>query len=238
MKQRLLPDILAEIVAAMIFPITFTSSVDNTDGTYTLGSICDIHHAQPGFTVTINSHDFIISDYEQANDKTWNLILQAGTEALPDPQTFNLYTPYFLNGTPLEQNAELIKTPLDIKTPLITLLEPYDTNEDDSPLSSIGMRPEPLMVFLTQSDYANWLTVDYYHNAINPMNRLRQDFIDAIKASNLFFTDKLKTKPMFWARFGKNVKDRGTDKYLFTEAFSGCSDMIKFEIYKEEGCCS
>jgi len=243
MKQRLLPDILADIIAAMTFPITFTRSFDNGDGTFTLKGICDIHHAQPGGLsptapqITIGSYTYSINDYAKEG-KIWNLIINSLGNPNPAPQTFYLYTPFFLNGTPLEQNAELGKIPIDIKTPLISLMEPYETQEDDSPMSSIGQRCEPLIVFLAQSDYENWLTKDYYHNAINPMERLRQDFLNAIAASNLFYTYKQKSKPLYFARFGKNIKDRGTDKYLFTEPLSGCSDMIKFEIYKTDECCS
>lgn len=237
MKQKLLPEILSDIVQSMLFPIKYKTSVDNLDGTYTLGGICDIRHLQPGFTVTIDGVDFEVKDY-LGTVGNWYIVLHAGTNSLPAPMnTFNLYKPFFFHGTPIEQQNELTLIPLSAKIPMIYLIEPYVSEDDYSAESSIYTRAKPTLAFLTEAVIKKQETADLYHNAVEPMNRLRQDFIRAVEVSNLFYTNQLKTNPKFFAKFGINIQDAGSKKQYFADNLSGCSDVIPFEVYRDDRCC-
>ncbi len=242
MKQKTLSEVLAPLIASLVFPIDYITAVNNNDGTYTLTGICDIHHTQPGATVRIGGADFVVADYVASGSK-WNIILKeedgAVLPALPSaPGTFNLYTPYFFHGTPIRKEKELIDTPLDKKTPMIYLMEPYKTELDFSPESAVDRRCNATLCFLTQADVANWLTDDFHHKAINPMYNLLQDFIQGMIDSNQFCTVRQKASPKFHAEFGINIKEAGAKKPIFSQNLSGVSVDIFFEIYMEESCCT
>lgn len=236
MRPKLPHEILQTIIDSMAFPVEFKAAVDNGDDTITLSGICDLHHSQPGAEVIIGSDTFTIKDYEPDGNK-WKLILYKGTNSLPSvPGSFNLSVPLFVHGTPMQQEAELTKIPLDVKTPLIYLMEPYISEYDNDLSSSIGYRSDIQLCFLTQAEIQKWLTDDFYHNAITPMKNLMEDLLKALKNSHLFFDVALKTRPKFHTKFGINIRDLGTKKLYFSENMSGVSVDFKMEIYKEESC--
>lgn len=237
-KKKLLPEILEQLLAAATYPVRYKMAVDNSDGTFTLSGICDIHHIQPGFTITIDGVDFIVDDYTQLANGDWNIILQAGTASLPIfPRFFFLYKPFFFHGTPIQQEVELTKIPLDGKTPMVYLMEPFVTVHDYSVMTSIDRRCTFTLCFLTQADIPKWLTEDFYHNAIKPMYNLAQDFWEIIINSNLFYNARQKSDITFHSKFGINIKQLGTPKLYFSENLSGVSMDIYLEIYAVENCC-
>ena len=241
MRQKLLHEILADIISAMSFPVTFKTAVDNGNGTYTLGKICDLHHLTPAQDITINSKKYTVKDYQPDGDK-WKIIIeknidQATIEPLPTaPQTFQLDGPFFCHGTPIEQNAELEKITVDEKTPMIYLMEPYDTEVDHNEESSIGHRVMATLCFLSQAQTEKWQTDDFYHNAILPMINLMNDLFDAIEASQLFYFQKQKTEPKYYTKFGINIQGLGTKKLYMSEKLSGVGTKQRFEIYRVESC--
>ena len=234
--QPLLPDVLKELVEAMVFPVSYTTATDNTDGTYTLGGICNIFHAQPGFKITIDGNEYEIKDYG-TDDDGYALLLKAGSNPLPAaPNTFNLYIPFFFHGHPIQQNVELKDKMPEDKTPMIYFMEPYDTVKDASWDSSIDSRSTVVLCFLTQAKTHEWETKDFYYHCIKPMNALMEKFIEVIKTSNKFYTEEMVYKPAYHSKFGINIRELGTKKEYFAELLSGCSVQLFLQMYKIESC--
>jgi len=238
-KQRTLPDILNELIEDASFIIEYKFATDNGDGTYTLAGVCDIHHIQPGFFVTIGGLKYRVKDYIKVSG-ILTIVLEAGIHPLPAaPGSFELYKPFFFHGTPMMEEVELKKvSSLSKKTPMIYLPEPFRTKMDHTFNSSIDRRCDFTLCFLTQADIPKWLTKDFYHDAINPMNNLVQDFFSLLENSPLFYTTLQKGESTFYAKFGINIKELGTKKLYFSENLSGVGVDLRLEIYKEEHCCS
>jgi len=235
-QQPLLHEVLAGIVSSMMFPISYTTAVDSGNGIFTLSGVPKLEHLQPGFSVTIGGNSFVVSDYTD-DGCHWIIKLKAGTHSLPAaPGTFELYKPFFFHGTPVQQEAELTKTPLDKKTPMIYLMEPYQTKLDYSFETSIDSRSKVTLCFLTQADIPKWLTDDFYHNAINPMNRLVRHFINALIKSNLFYNIRQSGDVTNHTKFGINIKEYGTKKLYMSENLSGPSLDIILEMYRLDDC--
>lgn len=230
-RPKFLHTILSEITAGMSFPVSYDSVTDNAGDSFTLNGVCDFHHVQPGFTVTIGGHDYLIVDY----DATAKTITVEGTDPL-SALTFNLYKPIFVHGTPMQQEAELKKISLSVKTPMIYLMEPYHTENDYTALTSIDQRCDFTLCFLTQADIPKWLTKDFYHKSITPMKSLMEDTIQALVDSNLFYNVKQKAEPKFYTKFGINIKEQGTKQPYFSENLSGVGVDLHLEIYAVQVC--
>lgn len=215
----------------MTFTISFSDATDNTDGTFTLNGVCNFHHIQTGSYVTIDGNPYRVLEYS-LEDET---IKVRGTEAI-SVTSFTLRTPFFCHGTPMQQEAELVKIKVNVKTPMIYLMEPYDTSTDFDPFSSIDRTVDCTICFLTQAKTLEWQTDDFYYNSISPMQSLMEDFLEAVKKSNLFFNDRLNSSSTIHTKFGINIRDTGTKKAYFSENLSGVSLDLHLEIYRVEDC--
>lgn len=231
MRPKLLHEIIADIISAMIFRVSFKSVTDNGDGTFTLNDVCDFHHCQPGFPIKINGNDYEIVDY----DYSTKILIVKGANSI-GVNSFILDKPFFFHGTPVQQEAELTKIQLDDKVPMVYFMEPYETETDYSPQSSIDRRTEITLCFLTSVNIPKLVTDDLYHNGINPMKNLMEDVIQALIDSNLFYVRKQKDNPKFYTKFGINIANYGTKKLYFSENLSGVGDKIKLEIYHTTEC--
>lgn len=238
-RQPFLHEVLKQIVKAMQFPVEYAVATNNTDGTYTLEGIKNLRHIQPAFTINIGGNDFVVKDYEQDadNDCFWKLILEAGSNALPTtPGTFNVYPAYFYHGTPQQQEVEFKKIPLDYKAPMLYLIEPYETEEDEEPSSSIASRSTMQLCFLTYGEILQWETDKIYHTLINPMRNLAKQFFRELKASNLFYMDEQKLRPKYHTKFSIYVPDPTSKTLYFSENLAGLSVMLRLEMYKLDPC--
>jgi hypothetical protein len=201
--------------------------------TWRLNDVCDFHYLQPGSTVTIGDDNFTyrVVDY----DKDERTITVSGPETI-SALSFTLRVPFFCHGTPLQTEAENAKVSVNVKTPMVYVMEPYqpDYNYDEN--SSIDSLTDLKICFLTQAEVNKWVTDDFYHNAINPMKNLMEDFIQMIIDSNLFHTAKMRASPMFHTKFGINIRDLGTKKLWFSENLSGVSVDLRLEMYKADEC--
>lgn len=236
-KQPTLPTILRDLISKAIFTIDYGISFDNGDGTYTLGGICDIHHVQPGSTITVNGIEYTISDYLQFG-KGWKIILTAGDNPLPPTKgTIVLPAPYFIHGTPIEVNAEHRNEYLSVRTPVIYLMEPFQTNLDYDPLSNIASRPRFTLCFLGQAETDKWTTDQLYHYTVEPMYRLAQDFMQHMIDSFLFNTVKQTADVVFYAKFGIIIKGIGTTHLYDSDKLAGVGMELSLEVYKDNSCC-
>lgn len=241
--KRQLHDIIEDILSPLTYTITYDLAVDNSDGTYTLSGICDILHLQPDFRITIGSDVFLIKDYE-ADGKKWKIILYAqnpatsNTNNLPTfPSSFDLKKPFFCHGTPAakeKENAGL--SPVE-KQPMIYLMEPYKLRGPQEYDSAFTASTDSRLCFLTEANLE--LETDrLYHNAVEPMTRLKDYILEALKDSGLFYNDGITEDVTNHAKFGINVNDFGTKKSFMTDSLSGLSCGLHLDIYEDVDCCS
>lgn len=237
-KQKLLTDVISNIVSRMTFPIEY-KSITTTSTTVTLLGICDIRHIQPNRMVTINAINYRVKSYA-ADGLIFSITLSKTTGQADPPEsgTFTLYTPKFFHGTPIQQNTELglIKNQ-QLKTPMIYLMEPYTSKLDYNWESNIYSRSQVTICFLTEADL-KLTTDDIQYNALKPMYNLCQDFIAQTMEARMFYTDELQPNITYHTKFGINIKDAGTKQTLFTENLSGVSLDIRLDLYTDQACCS
>lgn len=230
MYKRDIIDIIRSVVSSMTFPVTIQSVIAD-GGNYVL-TVDDIYHAQPTFAQTIDGTLFKIVDI----DADANTITLSTTDVSVDitffdtHTSFDLYTPYFYHGTPIATNDELQdKKRAKNKTPMVWFLEQFEET-----FFEYGGRKERdssiRLFFLTQAKHKDWQTDDAYHNAIQPMHRLAENFIDALKAYKedcrlVFNTEdeqKLTIKRRNYAQFGVYISMKGMEENLFADQLSGC----------------
>lgn len=227
-----LHNILAYLLSRMTFTIKFKTVTDHGDGTYTLNKLCDFHHAQVGFYITIDSKRYRIVEQ---NPLAGTMIVRG-----PDPITvkeFDLYNPFFFHGTPLAGQVALSKiTDMNKKTPLLFLMEPFVTEEDYSTMSSIDRRVDFTLCALSQAQTDKWSTDQIYDMTITPMANLIQDYTRMLMDSNFFYNAKMKSRPKFYTKFGIAIQGMGTKKLYFSEKFAGVGVDMHLEIYRLDPC--
>jgi hypothetical protein len=237
-KQKLLTDVISNIVGRMSFPIEY-KAVTSTSTTVLLTGICDIRHVQPNKVITINAVNYRVTSYEQVGS-LFNILLSktSSQPAPPDSGTFDLYTPKFFHGTPMQQEVELghIKNQ-QLKTPMIYLMEPYKSRIDGSWESSIYSRTPVTLCFLAEADIQRLKTDELQYNAVKPMYNLCQDFVAQLIESRMFYTDELDYSITAHSKFGINIRDAGTKQTLFTENLSGVTLDIGLDLYTDQACC-
>jgi len=210
-------DIIREVVEAMTFPMVITN-IATTLNNHIL-TVCDIKHAQPGFSIQIGATTYLILDID-AENKT---ITIQGTPT-PVLTAFDLYKPFFFHGTPIATGIELIQEKQAFnKTPMVWFLENF---VDHFYKGKQDMRNRDLrarLFFLTQADHEKWLTDDAYKNAIEPMHRLQELFLEElVKKPGIFDMVDFEYDRINYAKFGVYINNKGTEKNLFVDKLSGC----------------
>lgn len=236
-KQKLLIDVLSNIVSRMTFPIEY-KTITSTATSVTLFGICDIRHIQPNRMIAIDSVNYRVTAYAVVG--TGFSVTISKTTGQPDPPdsgTFNLYTPKFFHGTPIQQETEFTKIQnQQLKTPMIYLMEPFTSKIDNSWESSIYSRTPVTLCFLTEANLTT-TTDEIQYNAVKPMYNLCQDFIAQMMEARMFWTDEIQYNITHHTKFGINIRESGTKKTLFTENLSGVSLDITLELYADFACC-
>src|SRR3989304_3963435 len=168
-------DIIGAVVSSMTFPVSITN-VSSVGNVHTL-TVCDLYHSQAGFTVTIGGNDYLITQVLEPDT-----IIVTGTAPII-VSSFNLYTPFYFHGTPIETNIELAqeKNAFD-KTPMVWFLgnftDRFFDDSEDTREREIRFR----LFFLTQANHEKWLVDDAYLNAIKPMRNLSEQFVEKLRA--------------------------------------------------------
>jgi hypothetical protein len=219
-KRKETVQVIGELINSWVIPFEIKSVTDNTDGTYTL-SVDKTYYLQPGKyrKLTINSSDYIITDVQNNCSVTVK-----GTTLPPSPFTFNLQVPYYFNGTIVQTNSELKREPdLHKKTPMVFLRRPFDETLDAMDLvdTDIANKPDLTFYFLTEANFASWLTADHDKFAIKPMRNMAYEFIELLK-KNVKYIERLTNYKMTdLIKFGlvtqKGVESGG----LFSDNYSG-----------------
>lgn len=244
MRPPLLHEDFQDIIDGMSFEIRYSDVEDNNDGTFTLFGVRKLHFIYPGLPVTIDGKTYRVKDYALVSDCFSTITLYKGTDSNgapqvvpPSPGSFNLNKPFFCHGTPVQQENELEKIALGDRVPMIYLIEPYQVEYIEDPRSAIASIAEARVAFITESKHQDWLTSDFYHNAINPMVRLMRDFIRALIASKKFNADRLRQQVKYHARFGITIVDYGTKLNYFATDLSGTSSQMRLERLVDDLCC-
>ncbi len=219
----------------MTFPVVI-EDVNLVGGNYVL-TVDDIYHAQPTFTVTIGATVFKIADIDaDASTITVTTTATLSGTFWEDNTTFNLYTPYFFHGTPLATSAELLAIHRSKnKTPMIWFLEQFKERFYNG--SPIERESTIRIFFLTQAKHNEWQTDDAYHQAIQPMHRLAENFIDILEGykdncrlvfdiNEDFYYDTIN-----FSQFGVYINMKGTEENLFAaNQLSGCETPMLLKV--------
>jgi len=227
-------DIIGKVVAAMTFPVKVLSVA--TSGTKHTLTVCDIYHAQPGFSVTIAGNKYVITGI----NGTTTMIVK-GTPAPIAPVSFDLYTPFFFHGTPTQQGVELNqqKQAFD-KTPMVWFYEQFTDRFIEDQLSKTEREITMRLFFLTQAKTEKWLTDDSYHNAIEPMRRLAENFKNQLAVPQggvkRFDTDLLTFRMLNYHKFGVFINNKGMEKSLWADKLAGCEMSITLPVFRDEPC--
>lgn len=230
---RFIKDIIQDIINDMNFDIIITAVTNNGGGSYTI-TVCDVKHFQIGFQQTIGETTYTITSV----DYDLNTVTMTGN-SLPSVGTIEIYNPYFFHGTINQTNAELSRiTQLKNKTPMIYLYESIDESFNYHKENNIERISNLRIFFLTQSNFEDWETTDYYSYALKPMRYLMDNFLLSLKNSSVIgrfneYTSRNHT------RFGVFVTDKGYELNYFSDHLSGIELNINLPIVREtcdDGC--
>lgn len=216
-------DIFRDLVESMTFPVSIRTIVTNSDGTFSL-YVCNIYHAQPNFTVEINSESYTIISIDSENK-----IITVGGLVPITVYLFELYHPYFFFGTPISTGVELNKeSQVNIPhVPMVYFALPFDdVNNND--LTPINKTITGDLYFLTQGNNFQWLNEQAYNEGVMPMRRLQenleQKMIEAISIFDILPENesfKIRDFPKFGVYLSK-----GVEKSQWSDQLSGCSMRI------------
>ena len=130
--------------------------------------------------------------------------------------------PVFLQGKWISANNEYLNMDSDTrkKTPLIWLVRGYNEKHNGKGFS-VKLEVEPLIFFLDEADFDNWLNDDHDKEAINPMYNLAVRFVETLQNNPQFKTlDNwtIQDEP----RFGVKIStDKGNSKRILSDDLSG-----------------
>lgn len=231
--KRSLIDILDSVVTAIDRTILIQSITDNGNDTYTL-SVNDLKWLEAGRTVTIGSGTFTISSFD---DELLTVTVSGTDTMLLNTTSFEAYAPSFRYGTPIATNNELQNIELSKdKTPMVYLMLKF-TEKFSTDLESMIERESTVnLFFLTQADFEAWETGDFYSNAIRPMRRLMDCFIDAIQNDYRFETSESNYTVTDLPMFGVYVNTKGAVNTWFSDKLSGCQCDTVLKITRDSEC--
>ena len=221
---------ISDLVGKIAPTITIDAVADNGDGTFTIYS-CNTYYLKEGKTVTIDAVDYRVKSVV----KNVQFVVQGSV--LPIADSFALYTPFFFHGTPIAIQKELsqIKKGKD-KTPVFLLHEIVREQNFSRNFESVIEKEVDVQLFIMDtSKFNEWTTDDHYNVCIVPMRSLLELFIDEMVADKkLFDTLELEYEVIPRANFGQFVDQKGYDRQLYTDYFSGNQLNITIKIRKQQ----
>ena len=225
---------LVDIVKDIISLINLNIPVTSTDGVRI--DLCYTLHITLGKIVTDeNGLEYKVTDIE---NNSWidvepygHLDAFAGTTVIAPTITF-------LHGSPSSVNSEYLK--LDSKTlnktPFIWLLESYEY-DDLGKGSSLEASFNARMFFMDWCDAAEWVNDEHNDLSIKPMTNLANAFLNVVDKSYSFKTVESSSVKVR-SRFGVEVTNKGSERKIIDDDFSGVEVNVKLDLYDTEICCS
>jgi hypothetical protein len=220
-------DLLKPIVESLNKTIEVTN-VTTVGSDYKIFS-CDTKWLTLGYTVTINSVDYLVIDI-QPNE--W--VLLSGS-IQPPVENFDLYPLYFHHNTILEQNTVMgrVEQSKD-KLPLIYL---HDITREKYFIANdtlIERESDCDLYFLVDADFEQWTTEQHHKYAILPMRNTLFQLVDLL--INYKYTDLQSDYEVYnHARFGVYT-DRGNTKRMFNDDLSGVQLKITISFLDKLSC--
>lgn len=233
-------DILKAINNSLLFPVKIYSVTTVGADLYEIETV-NMYHAQPGFPLVIGGKTYIIQDITPgtrpncANAIKDRLIVK-GSPAITAPG-FDVYKPHFFHSTPIAQGIEMKgKNELD-KVPMSWLYEQFTDTFYEDPESNKERTIRFRLFFLTHGSPEKWLTKDAYKNAIKPMRRLAENFIEKIKSMAWRFdVDTMQYDLINYSKFGVFLANKGMEKELWHDKVSGVELSMTLTVLKKDGC--
>lgn len=226
--MRAINDILSDIISKIAPVITITNVVDNLDGTYKI-TVCKKYYLQKCFDITIAGKTYRVEDIN-------GLDITIKGNSLPVVGDFSLYKPNFFHGTVTQTNIELNRsTPDDQKVPMIYSLEQM-RKSGGSPTESPNEYIAPLRLFvLTQANFEDWTTNDFFEDAIKPMQELADLFFEQIETyPGLGIVEDRQITDI--TKFGTYLDSKGVEKMLFNEKLSGVEVLTDLPVLRQYEC--
>lgn len=233
-------DIIKAVVQAMTFPVTITEVVVN--GNIHTIKTCDIYHAQQSFSVEIGGEIYTIDGISGTNMMAVIGTTNSIQYTFSVPQTFDLYKPFFFHGTPIAQGTELNqKDNAFDKIPMVWMYEQFTDTFNEEENNTIEREIKMRLFFLSRGNHEEWLTEEAYHQGIEPMRRLAENFVNKLKSfivggQKRFNTDNLQYDIINYAKFGVFISNKGTEKQLWADNLSGCELAITLPVNRINPC--
>lgn len=238
-------DVIASLIDSLTFPVEIISIVNVGSGKHNI-TVCDMYHAQPGFTVNIGGKDYVITDIvpsvsSECGTRVYDVLKVKGDAANITATTFDMYPPFFFYGTPMAEGTELAQENQAKKKTPMYWLRLDDFSDHVYPNDGLERRERDIkfrIYPLTQADHEKWLTAQATKEGVKPMYRLAEILIKAIEAMpQRFDTDSLEYDiPAIFPKFGVISINRGVEKSLWHDKLSGVELSISLTVYKQTRC--
>lgn len=219
---------IKKVVDSIDWTLTIDSVTDNGNGTFDL-IMCDIGHLQPLFNITIGGNEYTILDFIEGGIKVSGAVLITATSFTP-------YLPFYFHGTVRATQSELANIiDANSKTPMIYFYEVISETFFEDNDNAIERESSIRLFFLTQADFMNWKTSDFHENAIQPMRRMMEKFIEKLKGhSNVNEINSFTV--INQNKFGVFINNKGFESAIMAENLSGCELKIDLELRKVDNC--
>lgn len=225
-----LPNILREVFNDLTATVQIIEV--STAGNIHTVEVCDPYYMEVGRTVIIGGNNYVVKTINYLT----NTITVEGTASI-NVDSFTLYAAFFFHGTPRAVNSELHDQPnASDKTPMGWLLETYEEAFPGEVDTVLDRESDIRLFFLTQANFNEWLTQDFYNNAIEPMRRLMYLFINTISNNPLFDMIDVGYEVTNHAKFGVYITNQGVENGMFVDNLSGCELRIRLKIFKRDIC--
>jgi len=217
------------VLSAMDFTINILTNTNNGNGTHTL-VLDDVKYLQKGFKQQIGTNTYTI---EAVNATSKTVLVKGSTVAVT---SFTPYLVKFFYGNIRETGNEL-KDYLQSrdKTPMLYLYEEFRERFNEEPDTNIERESDLRLFFLTQADFQDWQRQDFQDNAVMPMRRLAEQFIEQLKNTKLV-ADLTNYETTTKTRFGVFVSEKGINTGYWADNLSGIELRITIELDKPENC--
>lgn len=220
---------LRALVSNMSRSYTITSCIDLGSGKYKLLTD-NTYWLRPDKPIVIDGLNYQIDSFAL---NEW-IVVKGNIK--PVVTSFEIYKPFFKNGTPRATNNELIQIEDSVdKTPFIWLLEINRERIVVDELSPVESENSLRLFFLDQTNFEDYNTGDHYVNVIEPMTNLVEEFIIELGKYSKFDEVKEYVK-INWAKFGVFVTDNGVERKILNDFLSGIEVQLDLTLLKKNVC--
>jgi hypothetical protein len=221
-----------EIVKELVDSMDLTIKVDSIDGN-TL-NVCKTLHVRNASIVTDSlGQEYRVLSFEN-NESIEIEPLGAYTF---EGNVVNAPKPVFLQGKWISANEEYLQMSASTrdKTPLIWLVRGYRETHNGV-MNSVKLEVEPIIYFLDEADFTNWINEDHDKEAINPMFNLATHFVQTIEKNNLFKrldSWSIEDEPRFGVRISNN---KGNSERILSDDLSGVGLRLNLNYFGKNEC--